>query len=283
MARPGTGRECGKYSGSITVLTSGTDAFPSAEELESAVGFFVEKHRTVGSTNTKCFERAREQEANKLWVIADEQTQGRGRRGREWHSPSGNLYASLLLVDVDPAERVGELPLLAAVALAEAVEETIGAFNLVKLKWPNDLLVDGAKLAGILLEAERLADGRQVLAIGFGVNCSSHPMGLTLYDATDLRSLGYAFDIQRLFNTLAAGIAQRLEDWRQPGGFRNVRQAWVKRSAHLGKAVTVVNGSSETTGIFRDLDESGHLVLQLDNAELKTFYAGDVFLSDNAV
>ena len=245
-----------------------------------APDFHYEEHESVGSTNTLCFDRARAGHPGRLWIRADMQSLGRGRRGRDWSSPTGNLFASVLLIDPQPSDRIGELPLAAAVALAEAIDKAAGTFQLVSLKWPNDLLVEGAKLSGILLEAEVLPDGRQAVVIGFGVNCVTHPP-LTLYDATDLRSLGYQITAERLFEALAASVAEQLENWCQPGGFQSIRKLWLKRAAHLGKEITVKTAQDEIAGIFADLDARGHLVLKQDDGRQRTIYAGDVFLSDN--
>ncbi|WP_298961705.1 biotin--[acetyl-CoA-carboxylase] ligase [uncultured Roseibium sp.] len=239
--------------------------------------FRFEAHESVGSTNSLCFERARAGSPGNLWIRSEIQTEGRGRRGRDWASPGGNLFASLLLINPEPAARIGELPLAAAVALAEAVDKAAGTLQLVKLKWPNDLLVEGAKLSGILLEAETLSDGRQAVVLGFGVNCVSHPP-LSLYQATDLRSLGFQVSAERLFETLTSAMADQLAQWRQTGGFETVRRAWLKRAAHLGNRITVKLGQEEITGIFADLDARGHLVLRQDDGRQRTIFAGDVFL-----
>jgi len=232
----------------------------------------------VGSTNALCLERATAGHPGNLWIRADVQTAGRGRRGRSWASPSGNLFASVLLIDPAPTERIGELPLLSAVALAEAVDMAAGTFQLVSLKWPNDLLVDGAKLSGILLEAETLAGGGLAAVMGFGVNCVSHP-DPALYRATDLRSLGFQVSADRLFEALAETLARYLDVWRQPDGFDRIRRQWLKRAAHVGQTITVRAGQDEFTGIFEDLDSRGHLVLRLGDGAKRTIYAGDVFLS----
>ncbi|WFE87373.1 biotin--[acetyl-CoA-carboxylase] ligase [Roseibium porphyridii] len=242
-----------------------------------APDFRFEVHESVGSTNSLCFERARDGNPGNLWIRSDIQTEGRGRRGRDWASPVGNLFASLLLVNPEPAARIGELPLAAAVALAEAVDKAAGTLQLVKLKWPNDLLVEGAKLSGILLEVETLNDGRQAVVLGFGVNCVSHPP-LSLYQATDLRSLGFQVSAERLFEALTSTMADQLVQWQQPGGFETIRRAWLKRAAHLGNRITVKLGQEEITGIFADLDARGHLVLRQDDGRQRTIFAGDVFL-----
>ncbi|GAA0771328.1 biotin--[acetyl-CoA-carboxylase] ligase [Roseibium denhamense] len=245
-----------------------------------APGFRLEHHAEVGSSNTLAFDRARAGDAGRLWIRADIQTAGRGRRGRDWDSPNGNLFASLLLINPEPRDRIGELPLLAAVALAEAVDKAAGTLQLVGLKWPNDLLVEGAKLSGILLEAETLGDGRLAVVLGIGVNCMSHPP-LSMYQATDLRSLGFPVAADRLFECLTESVARHLAAWQGPGGFEPVRRAWLKRAAHIGKEITVRTGHEEVTGIFTDLDTRGHLVLKLDDGRVQTIYAGDVFLAGN--
>ncbi|WP_417680040.1 biotin--[acetyl-CoA-carboxylase] ligase [Roseibium sp.] len=245
----------------------------------SAPGLRFEHHDTVGSTNTLAFERARAGDPGRLWISAGEQTQGRGRLGRDWASPRGNLFASHLLIDPGPANRLGELPLLAAVALAEAVDLETGAYHLAKLKWPNDLLIEGAKLSGILLEAETLPDKRLAVVLGFGVNCVSHPE-LSLYPSIDLTALGYRVTAEGLLAHLSTRLAHWLENWQKADGFLPVRAAWLARAAHLGQKITVRNASDEISGTFLDLNTQGHLVLRLDSGEPRTIYAGDVFLPD---
>ncbi|MTI45982.1 BirA family biotin operon repressor/biotin-[acetyl-CoA-carboxylase] ligase [Roseibium hamelinense] len=241
-----------------------------------APGLRIERHESAGSTNTLAFERARAGDPGNLWIRADRQTTGRGRLGRSWSSPKGNLSASLLLIDPQPRERIGELPLVAAVALADALDKAAGTFGLAKLKWPNDLLVDGAKLSGILLEAEHLSNGKTAVVLGIGVNCVAHPQD-GLYPCTDLAALGYRVSADLLFDRLCEALKERLASWREPGGFSVIRRDWIARAAHKGQHITV-KGPRELTGRFLDLDERGYLVLELENGGKETIYAGDVFL-----
>lgn len=247
--------------------------------VQAAPGLRIEKHASVGSTNTLCFERAREGDPGDLWIVSEEQTAGRGRRGRPWTSNRGNMFASLLLIDPQPADRVAELPLVAAVALAEAIDKVTGSYHLGGLKWPNDVLVEGAKISGILLEAEMLPDGRRAIVLGIGVNCVSHPE-LSLYASTDLAALGYQVQPEGLFEALSQSIARWREIWAQERGFEQVRDAWVDRSVHQGKMITVRNGEREIEGRFLGLDGSGHLVLGTGNGKQETVYAGDVFFNE---
>ncbi|ADZ70508.1 biotin--[acetyl-CoA-carboxylase] ligase [Polymorphum gilvum] len=245
----------------------------------SATGFRVEFHDSVPSTNSLAMAAARAGDAGRLWILAHEQTAGRGRRGRAWASSRGNLFASVLLIDPQPKARIAELPLVAAVALAEAVERAAGAHGLVGLKWPNDLLVEGAKLSGILLEAETLADGRLAVVCGFGVNCVSHPEP-DGYKATDLAALGYRIGAGLLFDRLAATFGAWLDTWSADNGFDVVRRAWMGRALRLGETITVRTGTesaADLTGRFCEIDGRGQLVLQLDDGTIRTISAGDVF------
>ncbi|WP_209003683.1 biotin--[acetyl-CoA-carboxylase] ligase [Labrenzia sp. CE80] len=240
-------------------------------------GLRVERHGAVGSTNNLAFERARSGDPGGLWIVAEEQSDGRGRRGRDWVSPRGNLFASHFLLDPGPRERLGEVPLVAAVALADAIDKCAGTHQMVGLKWPNDLLVDGAKLSGILLEAESVAGGRTAMVLGFGVNCVAHPEH-GLYPTVDLAALGHRISADQLFNALALSLDHWLSVWRRADGFKDVRKAWLARAVHLGKTIRVRNGDREMAGTFLDLDNRGHLVLGLENGQRETIFAGDVFL-----
>ena len=133
---------------------------------------------TLGSTNDEALSRARAGDPGKLWIVAGSQSRGRGRVGRSWSSPVGNLYASLLLVDPAEPRFAAELGFVAGLALARAVNRVAGRPDEVRIKWPNDLVRHGAKLAGVLVEGTQLPGGAFACVLGFGVNCASHPSGL---------------------------------------------------------------------------------------------------------
>src|SRR5688572_23177692 len=150
-----------------------------------AAGARLVAYDTIGSTNEEALRLSRAGEREPLWVVAKTQTAGRGRRGRTWVSEPGNLYASLLLGDPSPPDRFPELSFVAALALHDAVTARIpGLAGRVALKWPNDLLIDRNKFAGILIEGE----GTTVV-IGIGVNCAHHLDG-SEYPAIDLAAAG---------------------------------------------------------------------------------------------
>lgn len=232
----------------------------------------------VGSTNDEAMARARAGDPGRLWVLADAQSQGRGRSGRSWASPSGNLYASLLLVDPSPRQRAPELGFVAGTALAAALGDISGESGRLGIKWPNDLLLDGAKVAGILLESTDLPDGRLACVAGFGVNCVLHPTD-TLYPATDLAAAtGRRIEPEMVLDRLSAAMAHRLSVWNRGAGFAEIRAEWLTKAAGLGTRIAVRRPSSTIEGIFATIDEGGRLVLDTAEGPLR-IEAGDVFLA----
>ncbi|MGH6840666.1 MAG: biotin--[acetyl-CoA-carboxylase] ligase, partial [Methylocella sp.] len=150
--------------------------------------FRLVHHDQLASTNDEGLTRAKEGDPGQLWVIADTQTEGRGRNGRAWSSPRGNLHASLLLIDPGPPRKAAELGFVAGVAAAHAVRDILCGDFRVAIKWPNDILYDGAKLCGILLESAIFPNGRFACVAGVGVNCRSHPKD-TPYKTTSLSAV----------------------------------------------------------------------------------------------
>ena len=208
---------------------------------------------------------AREGALEGLWLRADAQTGGRGRQGRGWASPPGNLHASTL-VRVQPEDpSAPTLALVAAVALHEVVAVYAPA---VQIKWPNDLVFDGAKLAGILLERQ----GNAVI-VGFGVNLAHHPEGLAR-PATSLAALaGMSPEPAPFLEILARNFSRWLAEWRLEG-LAPVRAAWLAAAHPLGTPLSTHEGE----GLFEGLDESGALMLGLPGGALRVIHAGDVFL-----
>ena len=233
------------------------------------------------STNANAMAFARDGVQAPVWVTAAEQAGGRGRRGRSWHSPIGNLYASLLLIDPCPAEIAPQLGFVAGVALVEAVDALLAnraqhASPSAQLKWPNDLLSrDGAKIAGILLEASRLLDGRFACVIGIGVNCRSHPSDLS-YAAANLSALaGHDVAPDDLLSRLDDALISWLARWRGGQGFTMVRNAWLRRAAGLGEPVTARIGERTVRGTFETIDDAGRLLVATSGERI-VVDAGDV-------
>ncbi len=237
----------------------------------------VEWLASIDSTNGEAMARARAGERQPLWLAAREQTSGRGRQGRVWASPSGNLAASLLLLDPASMAMAPQLGFVAGVALAEAVASFCPGQSVPKLKWPNDLVHEGAKISGLLLEASQLADGRMACVIGFGVNIAAHPQNLP-YAASSLAALGAQVTAELLLGRLVSEMALWLDRWQAGAGFAAIRAAWLGHAAGLGENIRVASGVRTLNGIFRGIDAAGQLILETQ-AGLESIAAGDVFLA----
>lgn len=232
----------------------------------------------VTSTNTIALEAARSGDPGALWITAESQSAGRGRRGRPWSSQQGNLYASLLLVDPAPVHAMGQIPLVIAVGLRDGLLKLPGADRAaIRIKWPNDLLLSGAKCVGILVESERTPDGRQAVVIGFGVNVASAPEGAP-YAVTTLSKGGIIAGVRDVFLSVAAGIEGALDLWRQGAHFSDIRLHWLSGAAGIGGPCRVNLPNETIEGRFADLDSSGRLVLDLPDGTRREVSAGDVFL-----
>lgn len=231
----------------------------------------------LDSTNEEVRRQAEAGAAEGLAILARRQTAGRGRRGRAWESPQGNLFLSLLLrPQASPAE-AAKLSFLTAIAVAEAID--LAAPDLtgrIACKWPNDVLVDGAKIAGILLESRTQAEGRlEWVVVGIGINLTYHPSE-TPYPATALRAHGVEVEPEQFAEWLLARFGYWYGLW-QAEGFAPIRAAWLARAQGLGKPVVVRLPEGELHGVFAALDESGALLLDSPDGRRQAITAGDVF------
>jgi len=208
---------------------------------------------TVGSTNDEAAQLADSGAPEGTVVWSREQTGGRGRRGRVWASPVGNLYTSTILRPDCLAQRAAELGFAAALAVADIVP----AGREVRVKWPNDVLVDGGKIAGILLESAIGQTGQvQHVVAGIGVNIGFAPQ------LPEMRYPGSALggSVEAALEKLAAALAARLAEWRREG-FETVRAAWLAKAGPLGAEVDVKLGEGLVRGRFAGLDREGALLL----------------------
>ena len=242
----------------------------------SAAGVRLVAHDMLGSTNAEALSCVRRGERGPLWIVATQQTAGRGRRGREWVSEPGNLHASLLLTNAALAEYWPELSFVAALAIHDAVVEVAPALKpRLAIKWPNDLLLSGAKFAGILIEGEGVGGGAVV--VGIGVNCASHP-ATTDHPATDLAAAGATVTPEALFAALSNKMMGRLAQWNSGKGFSTIRADWLARAAGLGQEIVVRLPDRELAGIFEALNERGGLVLRRSDGSSAIITAGDVLM-----
>ncbi|MDH7638610.1 biotin--[acetyl-CoA-carboxylase] ligase [Sphingomonas oryzagri] len=226
--------------------------------------------RDTLSTNDEVLALAQAGAPEGVWVRAEQQRGGRGRQGRAWVSPPGNLYASVL-VRLQPHDPPA--PSLALVA-AVAVTETAEAFGAApQIKWPNDLLVDGAKLSGILLE--RAGDA---VVVGIGVNLAHHPEDIDR-PATSLATiLGHAPEPDAFVGALAESFARWLYRWRAEG-LAPVRSRWLEKAHPIGTALSArLPDGASLDGLFDGLDAMGALRLRLADGEVHVIHAADVFL-----
>lgn len=225
----------------------------------------------LGSTNDEVAARAVAGAGDGLWVMADQQTAGRGRRGRPWISPAGNLYCSTLVRSAAGEPPLQQLSFVAAVALHEVLSAYVPA---IKLKWPNDLLLAGDKLSGILLET---ANNQTSVVIGFGANLAHFPLAAER-PATSLAAhmTGTPPTALTVVDALAEVFARWRARWRM-NGFAVIRAQWLLHAAGLGKPIMVQLGHETLDGVFESLDGSGALLLRLDSGAVRAVHAGDIF------
>ena len=251
-------------------------------------GYRLDPHDSVGSTNALALQHAAAGDAGRLWVVARRQESGRGRRGRPWATPEGNLAATLLLVTDRDLKSAATLGFVAGVALDAALRQAVPGLDLrtgvdgaegrghrIALKWPNDVLADGAKLAGILLEAIRRQDGRQAVVIGFGVNVVAAPEGLP-HPATSLRALGVEVSAAQLFGALSDAWVESYSLWDNGRGVAGVLAAWRRAAAGIGAEVAVARDGDVVRGIFETIDDAGRLIVRANDNTRIAITAGDV-------
>jgi BirA family transcriptional regulator, biotin operon repressor / biotin---[acetyl-CoA-carboxylase] ligase len=212
---------------------------------------------------------------HRIWIVADEQAAGRGRQGRAWASPPGNLHMTLLLPTGTPLRDQPKLGFAAGVALARAARKLLPHSVPVAIKWPNDLLVAGAKASGLLLEGH---GGGAAVAIGIGVNISGHPPDLP-YPATHLAMHVAGCDRDMLFQSLAGALVEEIDTFAEGRGFALTRARWLTHAAHLGQPISIRQGEERLEGVMDGVDEDGQLRLTTA-VGLRRIAAGDVFPLD---
>ena len=233
----------------------------------------------INSTNAEGLRLAAAGEESGLWIWAARQNAGRGRAGRSWTSQAGNLYASLLLRPGVSLATASQLSLLAGIAAHDAVAALAATARVephLQLKWPNDVLVAGAKLGGVLLEsASTTVDTAPAIVIGIGINLAHAPADLGR-PATSLASLGIAATPAQAIAALVWSMADWLRQWDSGRRFAQIREAWLTRAQPQGAAISVRQGARLISGRFLGIDEAGALLLQTEAGEKARITAGDV-------
>lgn len=241
---------------------------------------------SVDSTNRIAMDFARDGDPGQIWITADEQTEGKARRGRKWVSKKGNLYASLLLINPAPADQLATLPLVVSLALHQAlvslVAETLPeAVTEISIKWPNDILIDGKKVSGILLEALHGPNDRLAVIIGCGVNCQHFPDN-SLYPATSLLEQGFNIAPVDLLTVLAGALESELAVWDRGAGFNATRQSWLDKASGLNAPIVARMNDREHMGQFETIDDQGLLVLKQDDGSIRRISSADIFFGNLA-
>lgn len=234
----------------------------------------------VDSTNAEAA-RISDTLAAPTWILALRQTSGRGRRGRAWTDPPGNFAATLVMRPDKGAADAALRSFVAALALADALTQATGRAEAITLKWPNDVLLNGAKVAGILLETAGQGGQMSPLAVGIGVNLAHAPDAASLLPGalpptSVLSATGAALDPETFLQLLAAAFAeweQRLTTY----GFDPLRRAFLDRAARLGEVITARTGRDTLTGTFTDIDAAGALVLTTAQGR-HTVQAAEIYL-----
>jgi BirA family biotin operon repressor/biotin-[acetyl-CoA-carboxylase] ligase len=238
------------------------------------IGLFrLHHHALLDSTNEEAKRLAQQGCAHGTVVWADEQTAGQGRNGRRWESLAGNLMLSVVLRPTVPSPRAAELGFVSAVAMAACVAGLLPRGAGVSLKWPNDVQIEGAKVAGLLPEAQTAGGGLAWVVLGAGLNLAHAPAGLS-YPATCLRAHGATVTPEQGLQAFLTQLAQWLTRW-DTEGFSPVRDAWLARVGGLGREVTVTLGDRQERGLFRGLDDDGAMILATGDG-FRRITAGDV-------
>jgi BirA family biotin operon repressor/biotin-[acetyl-CoA-carboxylase] ligase len=256
----------------------------------ASAGYRLAAFESIGSTNAEALAHARQGERGPVWFVTSEQTAGRGRRSRPWIAPRGNLAGSILeVMEVSPAV-AATLGFAAGLALQAALQRVSIEASLrsagsdrmnYRLKWPNDVLAGENKLAGILLEAEAVADNRLAVVVGIGTNVIAAPEG-TPTPATSLSALGVHVGAEELFAALSDAWAEFRGLWDNGRGFAAIRRLWLACAAGLGQPVAIHSGGSTVEGIFDTIDDQGCLIVRTSDGRRVPISAGDVYFGSAA-
>ena len=235
--------------------------------MKLASGHRVLHFERIDSTNAEARRLAEAGERGPLWIVADEQTGGRGRLGRSWISEPGNFYGTFLFaIEADPGV-AAQVSFVTALAVHDLVVKLLPD-EVPLIKWPNDVLLRGAKFCGLLAEVV----APSVVALGCGINIAHAPK-TTPYPVT---ALGHGLTVESILQELDASLANRLKLWDEGRGFAAIRDAWMARAVGVSGAAAAPLGGREILGIFKGLADDGALILELADGSQKPIHAGEV-------
>lgn len=237
--------------------------------------FTIHQFESLESTNKTAFAMAEAREIfDREIILAEMQTGGKGRESRIWSSPQGNLYFSLVLQPKISVAKIPQISFVAIVALRQMVEELL-PHHKIENKWPNDLLIEQKKVAGILLESKISQNNCEFVIVGIGLNLVSNP-DQTIFPASNLKIFGAEVSPKIALKKFLDAFENLYENYLN-FGFISVRRAWISKAFRLNEKISVKNGAEEISGIFSDLDEEGNLILLEENGDKKTILAADIF------
>ena len=240
--------------------------------------YLIHQFDEVESTNDLAFSLAENNQifANEI-IVASKQNKGRGRLNRNWESPKGNLYFSLVLQPKIAIEKTSQISLVAICALQIAVAKIFQQQNIVakiQNKWPNDLLIDQKKVAGILLESKISNKNCDFAILGIGVNINSNPTQ-TLFPSTNIKNFSCEISASKMLEFFLEEFENLYENW-LIFGFKNIRNLWHKNAYNLNSKININLGNSKIEGLFQEIDEEGNIVIKNHNNETKKISFGDV-------
>lgn len=237
--------------------------------------FTIHQFESLESSNKTAFAMA---EAKQIFdrevILAEMQTGGKGRESRVWSSPQGNLYFSLVLQPKILAVKIPQISFVAIVALRQVVQELLPNHK-IENKWPNDLLIEQKKVAGLLLESKISGENVEFVIVGIGLNLVSNP-DQTIFPASNLKNFGAEVLPEIVLKKFLNEFEKLYENYLN-FGFAAVRRAWISAAFRLNEKISVKNGEEEILGIFSNLDEEGNLILITENGDKKTILAADIF------
>lgn len=236
----------------------------------------IKRFETLSSTNEYAKQCLENGETCPFWIVSDEQTGGRGRQGRDWVSIKGNLYASTAQVINANGSKLGGLSLVTALAVYDAIQKNSQKPLDLTLKWPNDILINGAKLGGILIENVSKPDAEfSHVVIGVGINIQSSPV-VEGRDTTCLANYDYFISRDDLLLALIETLNHWIKRWDNGNNFVEIIRAWCEKAAPIGAPLSVRIGHERIEGKFAGLDEKGALKLELEDKSIKLITGGEL-------
>lgn len=240
--------------------------------------FRLLKFDKIDSTNLEAKRLVKAKLTSNLVIFANEQDSGYGRSSKKWVSPKGNLYISIVLHPNKPINEVAQLSFVAALSLYKAISKEISKPDLIKLKWPNDILINGKKVAGIILESsiDTRLQNLDYLILGVGLNIASDISSREFVSTNLKEQQAVNLDPEYYLDKFMSNFIELYDEWHLHG-FQNVRVKWLERAYNIHKPVIVSGVKNKISGIFADLDNNGNLLLKLSDGSIKAISGGSIY------